>query len=648
MFITFFCFHKKILEVHTLNKTAIKRVEFDKVLALLSEYAMSDAAKQRAKELMPIQDEKKIRRLLNETTEACTIIETSSSIPVHSLHGVEQLIALVDKGYLIAPEQFGFLGAFLDSVKKIKKFMVKQEYLAPTISSYAYSLYELTELADEISRCIRNNQVDDYASKSLMKIRNKVASLEEKIKAKLAQIMKTSSNYLQEQVVSIRNGRYVVPVKNEYKRKFSGTILDQSSSGLTVYMEPSDLNKLQDELSFLKVEEELEVQKILGILTEMAATYKQELLLNIEGMISYDFIFAKAKLSKFMRGNEVQLRPDEGFQITNARHPLLGENAVPLTVTLGREYMALVITGPNTGGKTVTIKTIGLLAMMVQSGLHIPADHSSSFCILRDIFVDIGDHQSIEHSLSTFSSHIRNVIEILKQSREDTLIILDEIGSGTDPREGMGLAIAILEALYHSGAIIVATTHYSEIKEFAEKASGFQNGSMDFDIETLQPLYKLIIGKGGESQAFSIAQKLGMPAEIITRAKEISYDQPRGETIINPAIITRKTAREKKTSQKVNEPLTTYQIGDSVWIPHLQTKGIVVLMPNSMGEMELLVKGQKLVLNHRRVKPFIDAKELYPEEYDLNQVFDSKDDRKKKKLMNRKHVDGLSIDYTEE
>ncbi|MBO1510942.1 endonuclease MutS2 [Metabacillus bambusae] len=633
-----------------MNKTTIESLEFDKVLALLSEFAMSDAAKQRATELLPIYDEKKIRRWINETTEASTIIEKSSSIPVNSLHGVEQIVALVDKGYLLTPEQFGFLATFLDSVKKIKRFMMKQEYHAPTISSYAYSLYELTDIADEISRCIRNNKVDDYASRSLTKTRNKIVTIEEKIKAKLAQIMKTASSYLQEQVVSVRNGRYVVPVKNEYKRKFSGTIVDQSSSGQTVYMEPKDLNKLQDELLFLKVEEELEVQKILGQLTDLTAMYKQELLINIEGMISYDFIFAKAKLSKFMRGNEVQLQQDEGFQILNARHPLLGRDAIPLTMTLGNEYMALVITGPNTGGKTVTIKTVGLLSMMVQSGLHIPADRNSSFCIVKDIFVDIGDHQSIEHSLSTFSSHIRNVIDILQKSREDTLIILDEIGSGTDPREGMGLAISILEALYNSGAMIVATTHYSEIKEFAEKASGFQNGSMDFDIETLQPLYKLIVGKGGESQAFSIAQKLGMPASIINRAKEISYDQPNGERNITPATFKRdnRNSQKKKAIQKDNLSMIPYQIGDAVWISHLQTKGIVVSTPNSMGEMELLIKGQKMILNHKRVKPFIDAEELYPEEYDLNQVFDSKGVRKKKKMMDRKYVEGLTIDHNEE
>lgn len=630
-----------------MNKKTIESLEFDKVLSLLSEYAMSEAAKQRALDLLPIDDEGKIKRWLNETTEACTIIEKSSSIPVHSLHGVEHIVTLVDKGYLPTPDQFEFLGAFLDSIKKIKRFMIKQEYHAPTISSYAYSLYELTDLADEISRCIRNNQVDDYASRPLSKIRSKLVSLDEKIKTKLAQIMKTSSSYLQEQVISVRNGRYVVPVKSEYKRKFSGTIVDQSSSGQTVFMEPNDLNKLQDELAYLKVEEEVEVQKILGQLTDMTASYKQELFINIEGMVSYDFIFAKAKLSKYMNGNEVKIQQGEGFELLNARHPLLGTNAVPLTVTLGNEYMALVITGPNTGGKTVTIKTIGLLAMMVQSGLHIPAAPDSCFCIVKNIFVDIGDQQSIEHSLSTFSSHITNVIEILNTSREDTLVILDEIGSGTDPKEGMGLAISILEALYNSGAMLVATTHYSEIKDFAEKAAGFQNGSMDFNIETLQPLYKLIVGKGGDSQAFSIAQKLGMPMEIIERAKDISYRQPTRDTTIIPATKERERLRPKKV-QREDKQIQTYQVGDAVWIPHLQTKGIVEKAINTMGELILVVKGEKITINHKRVKPFIQAEELYPDQYDLDQVFDAKDIRKKKKLLKRKHAEGVIIEYKED
>ncbi|PMC40543.1 DNA mismatch repair protein [Bacillus sp. UMB0899] len=631
-----------------MNKKTIESLEYNKVLALLSEYAMSEAAKQRALNLLPITDERKIKRWQNETTEACKIIEKSSSIPVHSLHGVEQIVTLVDKGYLPTPEQFEFLGAFLDSVKKIKRFMMKQDYHAPTVSSYAYSLYELQDLADEITRCIRNNQVDDYASRALSKIRNKLVTLDEKIKTKIAQIMRASSSYLQEQVISIRNGRYVVPVKSKYKRKFSGTIVDQSSSGQTVFMEPSDLNKLQDELTYLKVEEELEIQKVLGQLTDMTAVYKQELLINIEGMVSYDFIFAKAKLSKHMNGYEVNIQSDEGFEILNARHPLLGASAVPLSVTLGKDYMALVITGPNTGGKTVTIKTIGLLTMMVQSGLHIPADPTSCFSIVKNIYVDIGDQQSIEHSLSTFSSHITNVIEILNHSRENTLVILDEIGSGTDPREGMGLAISILEALYHSGALLVATTHYSEIKDFAEKASGFQNGSMDFDIETLQPLYKLIVGKGGDSQAFSIAQKLGMPMKIIQRAKEICDRHSTEEITIIPATKDRVRTPKKDEHRVMIKQIHTYQVGDAVWIPHLQTKGIIEKTINSMGELKLIVKGEKITLNHKRVKPFIQSEELYPEEYDLNQVFEEKDVRKKKKLMKRKHVDGVVIEYMEE
>ncbi|WP_121663360.1 endonuclease MutS2 [Metabacillus litoralis] len=631
-----------------MNNKTIEVLEFNKVLELLSKFAMSEKAKQRAKELTPITDEGKIKRWLNETTEACTIIEKSSSIPVHSLHGVEQIITLVDKGYMPTPEQFEFLGAFLDSVKKIKRFMIKQEYHAPTISSYAYSLYELSDLADEISRCIRNNQVDDYASRSLTKIRGKIITIEEKIKSKLTQVMKSFSTYLQEQVVSVRNGRYVVPVKNEYKRKFSGAIVDQSSSGQTVFMEPHDLNKLQDELGYLKVEEEVEIQKILGHLTDLTASYKQELLINIEGMVSYDFIFAKAKLSQLMKGSEVQIKQYEGFEIINARHPLLGLNAVPLTLSLGQEYMALVITGPNTGGKTVTIKTVGLLSMMVQSGLHVPADSFSTFSIVKNIFVDIGDHQSIEHSLSTFSSHIRNVIDILRQSREDTLVILDEIGSGTDPREGMGLAISILEEIYNSGAMLIATTHYSEIKDYAEKAEGFQNGSMDFDIHTLQPLYKLIVGKGGDSQAFSIAQKLGMPANIINRAKEISSSRLTEKVTIVPKTKNRKKSERKIDKVRSEKHTGKYQIGDAVWIPHLQTKGIVEMTANAIGEMKLIVKGEKMTLNHKRVQPFIQAEELYPDEYDMDQVFDAKDVRKKKKLLNRKYVEGLTIDLEQE
>lgn len=635
------------MEEKTLNQKAMTSLEFNKILSLLSEYAMSEGAKQRALELRPISDEQKIKRWLNETTEASKIVERSSSIPVHSLHGVEQIVNLIDKGYIPTPDQFEFLHAFLDSVKKIKKFMIKQEYHAPTISSYAYSLYELEELSNEIIRCVRNNQLDDYASRLLAKTRSKISTIEEKLKAKLAQILKKTASYLQEGVITVRNGRYTVSVKHEYKRKFPGTIIDQSASGQTVYMEPNELQRLQDELAYLKIEEELEVQRILGELTELTSTFKHELLINIDGMVSYDFIFAKAKLSHSMKANEVIIHKKGGFSFKDARHPLLGEAAVPLTMTLGKDYDALIITGPNTGGKTVTIKTVGLLVMMVQSGLHVPASPESECSIVKNVFVDIGDQQSIEHSLSTFSSHITNVIGILEQAQRDTLVILDEIGSGTDPREGMGLAVSILEQLYQSGAYLLATTHYSEIKDFAEMAPGFENGSMDFDLESLQPLYKLLIGEGGESQAFSIAKRLGMPEHIINRAKEISYQQPEGKQRITPKI---KEKRERVNEEKTvnGMPQIMYRPGDAVWIPHMQTKGIVQQRANEVGEIVLIVRGERVKLNHKRVKTFIEAKELYPEEYDLDQIFEEKDVRKKKKIMNRKYVEGMRIEYKED
>ncbi|MFC0270852.1 endonuclease MutS2 [Metabacillus herbersteinensis] len=647
-----------------MNKTAIKSLEFDKIIERLASYAMSDQAKQQVKQLTPIFDRKRIGILQNETTEACSIIEKSSSIPIQSLQGIEQVIQLVEKGYILTAEQLGNLALFLDGTKKLKAFMKNQEFIAPTIYSYAFSLSELLDLAGELSRCIRNNRVDDYASKSLTRARKKIGVLEDKIKAKLQQVMKSSSGILQEQIVSMRNGRYVVPIKSEYKRKLAGTILDQSSSGLTVYIEPEDIRKLQDELSFLQAEEEIEVQKILGTLTEMTETYKRELSINMETMVAYDFIFAKAKLSRSMDGCKVEINQDQVFKIIDAKHPLLGKNAVPLSLNLGEAQRSLVITGPNTGGKTVAIKTVGLLAMMVQSGLHIPACKTSSFPVLADIFVDIGDNQSIEQSLSTFSSHIKNMISILSLAKIDTLVIVDEIGSGTDPREGMGLAISILEDLYKSGGLTIATTHYSEIKEYAEKTVGFQNGSMDFDVNTLQPLYRLLIGQGGSSQAFLIALKLGMNQDLIRRAYELTYKasmplipvellQKNGEEELSQSEQHLRNMSELKkykkrdrisVEQQVQE---TYQLGDLVWIPYLNAKAIICSLENEQGELEILRNNQKERVNKKRIQPFIDAKNLYPEEYDLANVFETKENRKKQKLLGKKHVEGLVIERDE-
>lgn len=348
--------------------------------------------------------------------------------------------------------------------------------------------------------------------------------VEERIKSKLDNMMKSAAyrDMLQDPIVSMRDGRYVIPVKSKFKRNIDGQILDRSSSGATVYMEPNDVRKLQTEISMLRAEEEIEISMILGVLTGMVAGFERELHITIEAMVHYDFIFAKAKYSRSIDAIGVEINQDNVIKIQNGKHPLLGEKCVPLNFMLGENYQSLVITGPNTGGKTVAIKTVGLLTLMVQSGLHVPVGEGSCFAVFRELFVDIGDGQSIEQSLSTFSSHMTNIISILRNAGPQDLVILDELGAGTDPSEGMGLAVAILEKLYSKGSMILATTHYSEIKEFAAVTPGFENGSMEFNLETLQPMYSLVIGKAGKSQAFAIAIKLGMDEEVIHRAQSIT------------------------------------------------------------------------------------------------------------------------------
>lgn len=643
-----------------MNEHALKMLEFDKVIEHLKSFAQNEMTKQKIEKLVPHTDLSVIETWLNETSEAKAIIEKSSSVPIANLNGMEHVLKLAEKGISLSPEQLSFIFDLLENVERLQRFMKDKAFLAPNVSSYAYSMFPLPEVKEEIHKCIRNGQVDDNASKSLSKIRKKAGIVEERIKSKLESILKSSSyrNMMQEPLISMRDGRYVIPVKNEYKRNIDGHILDRSSSGATVYMEPQEVRKLQTELNMLKAEEEIEVEKILSGLTAMVATYHRELTITMEAMVHYDFIFAKGKYSRAIHANPVTLNHQHKIEIRAGKHPLLVEKAVPLDFSLGKDYQALIITGPNTGGKTVAIKTVGLLALMVQSGLHVPASKGSEFNVFSSVLVDIGDLQSIEQSLSTFSAHMTNVISIIDEAGPNTLVIMDELGAGTDPAEGMGLAISILEELYRSGAIILATTHYSEMKEFAKNTPGFENGSMEFDVETLRPTYRLIIGKAGQSQAFSIALKLGMESKIIERAHEITYKEVKGYPTETPrqlpiqtgnlqqvredAIKKAAPVRKKKPQKKQDE--TSFAIGDRVYVPSLKTGGIICEPENQKGELGVLIKGKKLIVHKKRLKLQIESKELYPDNYDMSIVFETKENRKKAKLMNKRHVEGLTID----
>ncbi|MDH5159494.1 endonuclease MutS2 [Heyndrickxia oleronia] len=643
-----------------MNSHTFKILEFDHVKELIAQFTMSEAGKDKIVHLSPSTNVKQIRAWLDEVTEAVNILEKSASVPISSLNGMELIISQLDKGLTLKPAHFKELAEFLISCKKLKQYMKDKEFLAPRVTSYVYGIEDLSRLLEEIERCIRNGRVDDYASKELGKIRKQMSIQEDRLKDKLNQIIKSSKykSYLQEFIVSERNGHYVIPIKKEYKGKIKGVVLDTSASGATLYIEPEEAAFLREQISILKAYEETEVDKILAELTVLVDEHLHEIRLAMETMVHYDVLFAKAKYSRLIDGRSVEVNETFNIRLKGARHPLLEKQAVPLTIELGERYNALIITGPNTGGKTVTIKTVGLLTIMVQSGLHIPVDEGSEISIFKKVLLDIGDGQSIEQNLSTFSSHIKNIIELLKEANEYSLVLLDELGSGTDPGEGMGLATAILKQFHQKGATILATTHYSEIKDFADKTEGFMNGSMEFDIHTLQPTYRLNIGTGGESQAFAIALRLGMHPTIISDAYQITYKEEKvyemeyensyekreldKQIALNRYI---KTNKQKKPAS--NQPVVMFQQGDNVHILATGEYGIIYKGPDSFGNYLVQVKNEKKTFNYKRLKLYIAANELYPEDYDFNIIFESKENRKKAHLMERKHVDGLTIEVND-
>lgn len=643
-----------------MNNEAIQALQFTDLKKDVAALAISEPGKKAVLALEPSINKRQIEAWLNEVTEGKKILSISSSVPIHGLQGIEYILNNLHKGTAFRPDQLIGLYEFLDTIEKLKRFMKDKESAAPVITSYMYSVVELSHVAEEIIRCIRNGRVDDYASKELLKVRKQISTLEERIKNRIEQVVKSSkySKYLQESLFSIRNGRYVVPVKKEYKNNIKGAVLDVSASGSTLFIEPEEISSIQDSISMLKYQEEAEEEQILFALTGLVQEHEKEIKLALDLMVSYDVIFAKAKHSLLLGGMSPRINDHHVIRLVSARHPLLGKNAVPLNLVIGQEYDALVITGPNTGGKTVTIKTVGLLTLMAQCGMHIPAEHGSEIAIFHKVLVDIGDGQSIEQSLSTFSSRVKNIIGILADSTPQTLVLLDELGSGTDPAEGMGLATSILEELYNKGTTMLATTHYSEIKEFANEREGFCNGSMEFDVNTLKPTYRLIVGKGGDSQAFAIALRLGMHPKLIERAHEITYketkdysdktDRPKHELERQLAMNRKYVRKMKHPDKEKTKQEITFKKGDNVKIPSIGEFGIVYNSADDKGDVEVMVKGRMETFNHKRLSLYIKAEDLYTDDYDMDIVFESKENRKLRNKMKKHHVDEVIFEESDD
>ena len=647
-----------------MNLTAIKILEFDKIKDLLKTYTVSAMGMELIDRLEPSLNINTIMSWMNETTEACAVMQRSGSVPIHSLTGMENVAGKFGKDITLLPEDLDLILGLLQEVGKLKRFMDDKSAVAPIVSSYALSAYELDELSEEIARCIQHGMVSDKASNDLNRIRKTIIILEDRIKGKLESLLRSSaySRYLQDGVISSRNGRYVIPVKKEYRRNVAGEVLDSSASGSTVFIEPAEVRKLHDELNHSRVEEDKEVYRILSMLTNLVESYKKEITTNIQVMAYYDFLFAKARLSRHLEASPVKVNTSKRLDIHEARHPLIGKSAVPLDINIGESYRTLVITGPNTGGKTVALKTIGLLTLMVQSGLHVPAEPDSEFAVFTDILADIGDGQSIEQSLSTFSAHIRNIISIIECADNNTLVIMDELGTGTDPGEGMGIATAVLEDIYKRGAITIATTHYSEIKEYAYSKEGFRNGCMEFDLETLKPLYRLKVGEPGESNAFYIALRLGMRKDIIERAHEVTYKEKKlyedykltnGTAQVKNIEMVKEHAEQTVKSIKLSEDRKNYEkltrpdsfkIGDCVYISTMDRTGIVCEPEDGKGNLGIMVMNKRFIVNRTRLSLYIASKDLYPEEYDLDIVMESKDTRKKRKIMGKHHVEDMVLE----
>lgn len=631
-------------------------LEFDKILERLAANALSETVKTRCLGLKPSLIEADVRRRMDETTQAKRIIEQNGTPPLSSMSELLKVIDLIAIEAMLMPDQIAHVSSFLVSCRRMKAYLRKAEATDSKIAWYGGSIYELAELENEIARCIRNGIVDDKASARLDGTRRQIVAVTDQIKAKLDALLRKNKAWFSESFVSIRNGCYTLPVKREHKNDVVGTVIELSNTGGTCFIEPSSVGRLQGELYALQIEEDSEVRRILYSLTALVCDNLPSIKISIETMETLDFLFAKGMLSISMKASPVGINTKREIYMRNARHPLLNSNsAVPLNFEVGEKTSGVVITGPNTGGKTVALKTVGLLSLMAQSGLHVPADEDSSFCMHNLILCDIGDGQSIAENLSTFSSHMKNIIEILKQANEESLVLLDELGSGTDPAEGMGLAIAILDELCEKGCLFAVTTHYPQVKEYVVNKPGLVNARMAFDKESLMPLYRLEIGEAGESCALYIAQRLGMPRQMLKRAHEAAYGEFCEEPWLaaqqnmpsKPAPDKASTAprivKQKEPKIEIQSPGGKFNIGDSVIVYPLQEIGIVYARSNEKGEIGVQVKGSKRLVNHKRIKLHVAASELYPEDYDFSIIFDSVENRKARRIVERRHEEGNVI-----
>ncbi|MDF2616433.1 MAG: mismatch repair protein MutS domain protein [Sedimentibacter sp.] len=615
-----------------MNNTTLTKLQFEELKNIVKDFCVSNLGKNMIQKLLPSSNIQTVKNRLLETSEGKILLE-SSTVPLQGIVNIDNIIINVEKDGVLNPEQLSNVSDFLRGCRKIKFYMKDKEFYAPTLMSYSYSIRELENVEEEINNSIHNNIIDSNATKELKRIRRLIENAEIKIEEKLEGFLKSSSNkvLIQDFFVTKRNGRFTIPIKSSYKNQVDGTLVETSSTGSTVFIEPAMVSKLTSELMQLKAEESNEEYQILCYLTGLVREYISELKTNVEVIGLYDMILAKAKYSISIGGISPNINDYGYINIINGRHPLLKGKVVPLNFSVGKDYRTLIITGPNAGGKTVVLKAVGLLTLAVQSGFHVPCEKGSVISVFNNIFADIGDDQSIENALSTFSSHIKNIAEIIKETNKSTLLLFDEIGSGTEPNEGAALAISILEEVYHRGAITVATTHYGEIKNFSLRHSDFQNAAMLFNSDTLEPLYKLSIGESGKSNALWISKKMGIHEDVLQRAAHYIKNKDYNYSFVNR----NKIRNKQEVIENVPSENYNYGIGDKVYLTEHKKSGLIYKPKDEFNNVTVLYDNKFIEVNVRQIKLEFKAAELYPEDYDLNSLFTSFEDRKLEKDIAR-------------
>lgn len=629
---------------------------YEKIKETWAEFAESERTKKRILDKEPVLSESELKKEIRETGQARRLLDLAGMPTIPVVDEVEEFVLRAAKGELLAAENIEHVGRFLFAVKRLKEYLERGKPFQISLAYYSDNLLELQELAEEIQRSIRYGKVDDYASSWLKEVRREIQQLEEKIKAKAEAVLKSQKAYMTDSFIVTRSARVCLPVKKEWKGKIPGSVVDQSATGATLFIEPAAVASLREELELLEIEEDNEVRRILYTLAGMIGDKEAVFQENIKMILKLDFIFSKGKLSASMKGTEPVIQTERKISIRKGRHPELEEtNCVPLDFEINPDTNGMIITGPNTGGKTVSIKTVGLFTLMACSGLHLPCE-SAEICMRSQVLCDIGDGQNIADNLSTFSAHIGNVITILQRVNEESLVILDELGSGTDPAEGMGIAIAILEELRKSGCLFLVTTHYPEVKEYAKKHEDILSARMGFDRENLKPLYRLEIGRAGESCALYIAKRLGLPAHIIEMAAREAYGEKAGE--FSPDGLELKNSTEgnknfvpgiQKQKKQKNSGVKDkkYHRGDSVTVYPERKTGIVVKPEDDQGRLLVQIRKQKVWVNVKRVKLQVAASEMYPADYDFSIIFDSVENRKARAQMS-KHYEEEKMAVMEE